>query len=143
MNEEKRDLTRVVLDTNVLLSALLWHQGKPRLIFRKVIEGSLRIFCCKEIIDELSEILERDFEEPIELIDQQISVVLAYVEIVELSYFEKIVTDDPDDDIIMNCALSANADFVVSGDSHLQKLKKFKGINIVSPTEFLRIFEEY
>jgi len=139
MNEEKRGTSKVVLDTNVLLSALLWHQGKPRLIFRKVIEGSVRVFCCKEIIDELREILERDFNEPTELINQQISVVLAYAELIELSYFEKIVTEDPDDDIIMNCALSANADFVVSGDSHLLKLKYYRNIRIISPADFLNL----
>lgn len=141
MNEEKRHVLKAVFDTNVLLSALIWHLGKPRLIFRKAISGSLKLFCCKDIITELRKVLERDFKEISDDIDQQISVVLTYAEPVEIAYNEMAVLDDSDDDVIINCALSAGADYIVSGDAHLLKLREYKGIKIVSPAEFIGLFE--
>jgi len=141
MNEEKREKFRVVFDTNVLLSALLWHQGKPRLIFRKAIEGKIKVYCCKEIIQELRGVLKRDFDESNDLINEQISVILAYMEFIEVIYHEKIVKDDPDDDLVINCALSARANYIVSGDAHLLKIKEYNGIKILSPAEFIRLFE--
>ncbi len=139
MNEEKRGALKAVLDTNTLLSALLWYQGNPRLIFRKAIEGSLKIFCCEAIIDELREVLERDFEEDENIINQQISVILTYAELVELSFDDRVVMEDPDDDVIVNCALSSRADFIVTGDNHLLKLKEYKGIKIINSSDFLKL----
>jgi uncharacterized protein len=49
-----------------------------------------------------------------------------------------VIGDDPDDDRILECALAGKADLVVSGDRHLRKLKSFRGIGIVHPSDFLR-----
>lgn len=141
MNEEKRDVLKVVLDTNVLLSALHWYRGNPRRILEKVIEGAFVLFWCREMLEELKEVIIRDFDETDEQIYTRLSFVLTYAELVELIYNEKVVNEDSDDDIIINCALSANADYIVSGDAHLLKIKGHRGIKIVSPAEFIKLFE--
>src|SRR5207302_11167570 len=50
---------------------------------------------------------------------------------------QPVVLDDPDDDFVLACALAANAEIIVSGDSHLRKLGEYKGINILSAVELL------
>lgn len=141
MNEEKKVVLKVVLDTNVLLSALHWYQGNPRRIIEKAVNGEFVFFWCDKMLEELQKVLIRDFDESDEQIHSRLSFVLTYAELVEIVYSECVVKDDPDDDIIINCALSANADYIVSGDAHLLKLKEYKGIKIVNPAEFNDLFE--
>ena len=52
------------------------------------------------------------------------------------------IEDDPDDDLILGCAVGAKADYLVSGDTHLRKLRDYKGIQIISPSEFLAALRE-
>jgi predicted nucleic acid-binding protein len=53
-----------------------------------------------------------------------------------------VIKDDPDDNIILGCALGAQADYLVSGDAHLRQLGGYEEIQIVSPSEFLVILRE-
>lgn len=57
--------------------------------------------------------------------------------IVDVDTTNKYVVDDPDDDIFVQTAISANADYIISQDKHLLKLKKIKDIEIIHPGEFL------
>ena len=54
----------------------------------------------------------------------------------------KIIKEDPDDDIIMNCALDNNVDYIVTGNNHILKLKEFKGIKILKTKELLKVLGE-
>ena len=47
------------------------------------------------------------------------------------------IEDDPDDDKVLECAVAGNADYIVSGDSHLLDIEEYRGVEIVSPDEFL------
>jgi len=51
----------------------------------------------------------------------------------------QIIEDDPDDNMVLACAIKIKADYLFSGDTHLRKLGSYKGIQIISPTEFLAI----
>lgn len=124
MNEEKRHVLKAVFDTNVLLSALHWFMGNPRRIFEKAVEGAFVLFWCREMMEELQRVIERDFDESDEQIYTRLSVVLTYAEPVEIVYNESVIEDDPDDDIIINCALSADADYV----KELDKNHAFQGM---------------
>src|SRR3989338_3394524 len=106
MSEEKKDVLRVVLDTNIYVSAIFWDKGNPHKIFERAIYGDIKIFLCKEIFEELAEVLARDFEEPIDVLNQHLGFILSYAGQVELSYNVNIVKDDSDDNVIINCALS-------------------------------------
>lgn len=128
--------TRVVLDTNVLISALGWD-GKPEECLELVLDGEIKAYCTQEMLDELSRVLDYDrfgFSDG----EKQsfLTVITASVHIVE-SDVEVEVADDPDDDVFLECAVTVDADYVVSGDTDLLDLGSHDGIPILSPTAFL------
>jgi len=53
---------------------------------------------------------------------------------------EHIITDDPDDDVVLACAVEGEAEYTISGDSHLKELGEYKGIRILSPRDFAEEF---
>jgi putative PIN family toxin of toxin-antitoxin system len=68
----------------------------------------------------------------------QLKRVAKVAKIVNPTQALHVVKADPDDDRIIECAVAGNADFIVSGDHHLTKLKAFRGVGIVRPRDFLR-----
>ena len=129
--------TCIVLDTNVLISAIVFG-GPPRTILEMVIAGKIRGALSFAILDELRDVLQRPkfgFTP-----DQAITVLNELHEICDVfnpPRRVRMVKADPDDNRILECALAAHADFIVSGDTHLLDLKKFRGIPIQSPADFL------
>jgi putative PIN family toxin of toxin-antitoxin system len=73
--------------------------------------------------------------------DKFVSTVKRTVKLVEINSNFKVVEEDPADDSILNVAYDSKADYIVSGDSHLLNLKKFKEIKIVTADEMLKILE--
>ncbi len=133
---------KVVLDTNIFVSSIFWDKGNPHKVVALALDKKIKVFTSVEIIKELEKVLRRDFEEPDELIHRQISLVLAYAELVSVSSKINAVKDDPDDNKIIECAVSCSADFVVSGDPHLLNLKEYQGIKILSPREFIDLMSK-
>ena len=129
---------RVVCDTNILVSGFLFG-GSCREIIGMVSKGKIDGFTSSALIAELEEVLVRPkFGLPM-------SQVAAIVDLVRQTFLSvspaervTIVADDPDDDAVLEAALAANADLIVSGDSHLLVLGEFRGIGIVSPADFIR-----
>jgi len=134
-------LLRVVLDTNIFVSSIFWR-GNPHKIVEKALNKEIQIFVSVNIIDELEKVLKRDFEEPEEYIEKQINLILEYSEVVKTDVKVNIVKEDPDDNKIIECAISANADYIITGDNHLLKLKEHRGIKILNPADFLRKLEK-
>jgi predicted nucleic acid-binding protein len=66
-------------------------------------------------------------------------LIAKVAEIVVPNVSVREVADDPDDDRILECAVAGHADIIVSGDQHLLRLKSFRGISVVSPTDFARM----
>jgi putative PIN family toxin of toxin-antitoxin system len=137
----KRD--RVVLDTNVLISAVLFN-GPPRAILDLVIGGSLYCSLSLAILDELRDVLERPkFRFSPEQAFQVIEELHAVCDIVNPAIRVNVVTADPNDNIILECALESKADIIVSGDQHLLAVIEFRGIRIVSPADYLKLINEH
>ncbi len=135
MKEEKKDI-KVVLDTNVFISALFW-KGNPHKIVSLALDKKISVYTSPDILVELEKVLKRDFDEDRETIERQISFILEYARVVKPFVEVDVVKDDPDDNKIIACALVAKVDFVVSGDPHLFKIKEVFGIKILKPKEFL------
>lgn len=135
MKEEKKDI-KVVLDTNVFISALFW-KGNPHKIVSLALDKKISVYTSPDILVELEKVLKRDFDEDRETIERQISFILEYARVVKPFVEVDVVKDDPDDNKIIACALVAKVDFVVSGDPHLFKIKEIFGIKILKPKEFL------
>jgi uncharacterized protein len=98
------------------------------------------------LIQELSEVLSRPkFYQRIQTVIEETpeSLVNNYrnlVKIGEIYQVEKIVINDPDDDQVLACAISANADYIISGDQDLLTLKLYQNIPIVTAREFMKIW---
>lgn len=135
---------RIVLDTNVTISALLWR-GAPFELLRLVRESErIRLFASPVLIAELAEVLRRPgLSGRLRVINQTPTAVLAsYLDAVDLVVPEaipRVVMDDSDDDHVVAAAVAAGADLIVSGDRHLLGLSVHAGIRIIAPAEALRL----
>jgi putative PIN family toxin of toxin-antitoxin system len=132
---------RLVLDTNTVVSALLWQGPPHQLIFRS---GTLPLlfFSSPVLLDELEEVLgysklakavATTHLTPAQLRQRYQRIVT----VVEPAVVPPTVLADPDDDHVIACAVAAKADMIVSGDSHLLALKRHQNIPILRVTDAL------
>ncbi|MBU2633941.1 MAG: putative toxin-antitoxin system toxin component, PIN family [Nanoarchaeota archaeon] len=130
---------RVVLDTNILISAFGWG-GNPKQIFNEIIKGNLNLIISSKQFEELSKVLDYpkfDFSE-----EQKTRFKSLILEISIFVYPKEkvnIIKEDPSDNIFLETAITGKVDFIITGNNHLLKLKEFKGVKIVTPKEFLEI----
>ena len=129
-------MIKVVLDTNVFISALFW-KGAPYQIFKRILEGAVLNFVSLQILAEIKERLLDKFKLPPEKVKEFLEIIVFNSQIVYPKKKLNIVKKDPEDNKILECALEAKASFVISGDGDLLEIKKYKEIKIVSPKEFL------
>jgi len=129
-------MIKVVLDTNVFISALFWR-GAPYQIFKRVIEGAILNFISPQILEEIKERFLEKFKLPPEKVKEFLEIIVFNSEIVYPKKRVNIIKKDPSDNKIIECAIKAKASFVISGDGHLLEVKEYKGIKIISPGEFL------
>lgn len=130
---------KVVFDTNVVASASFWR-GAPFDCLEAWAQGRCVAVVSSGLLAEYHETVE---ELRLDYPGRKcVEWVVALTESAELVFpVERAsgATADPDDEMILECALAAEADFIVSGDKkHLLVLRQFQGIPIVSPAEFLR-----
>jgi putative PIN family toxin of toxin-antitoxin system len=136
---------RAVLDTNVLLSGLLWH-GTPHALMEQVREGALGLVSSPALIAELARIVTRTkFGIALARSDTDPERLLAelrlLVEIIQPAKLPAPVSRDADDDEVLALAVTARADFIVSGDGDLLVLGSYGGIPIVTPAQALAMLE--
>ena len=130
-------MLRVVLDTNVLISAILFG-GKPRRILEKAIRGEIRLCLSEPMLEELKGVLQRSkFDYSPEMIQIILTELMSISDFVNPSETINIVAEDPEDNRILECAVAANADYVITGDSHLLKLNKYLNIDVLNVAVFL------
>ena len=130
-------MKRIVLDTNVLISALFW-EGPPRIIYRHVRRGSYGLLMCKEIEEEIARVLAYP---KFQLSPQPIFVLLRDIQMhsvrVRLRSRVEAIAEDPSDNVFLACAVDGKADAVVSGDSHMLKLGTYQKIPICTARQFV------
>lgn len=135
---------RIVLDTNVVLSALLWR-GTPHHVLAAIGQRcSIQLYSSTALLEELADVLTRpSATKRLALVGRSAREVLAdYVETIELvepSSVPRVVLGDVDDDQVIAAAVAARADLIVSGDrKHLLPLGTHQGIDIVEAAEAVR-----
>ena len=132
-------MLRVVLDTNVLVSALI-SDGKPRELFRKGIENQFLIVTSDPMLKELSRVLGRPkFKTNPDEIRSITLALLNSVEVVSVKTKLKVVKEDPKDDIVIETAYDGHADFIVTGAKHLLELESFKGTKVTTVEKALKL----
>jgi putative PIN family toxin of toxin-antitoxin system len=128
----------VVVDTNVIVSALLFG-GTPARLIDLWKGGRIQLFVCKEMIDEIMRVLTYP---RFKLTEKEIDYllyyeILPYSEIVDIPSGPGIISQDPSDDKFIRCVQAAGAGVIVSGDRHLLLLKEHEDIKILTPARFL------
>ena len=133
---------RVVLDTNIVVSALVWG-GMPFKLLQAATDGIIDLYTSPVLLTELREVLAREHLAS-RLIAQQSSIEQAIGFYGELAIrispltTPRVVANDPDDDHVIACAVAANAQWIVSGDKkHLLAIKSYQNISIVTAAEAL------
>ena len=137
---------KLVLDTNTIVSAFFW-EGNEAKLFRKIEQGKVRLYITEDILKEIEEVIKRPkFDEVMRKAHLTSDRIIQ--KIVSLSYLiiaPKIsvkVCRDEKDNKFLECAESAKADYIVSGDVDLLSLKKYKAIPIIRTSSALQILQE-
>lgn len=129
---------RVTVDTNILVSATGWD-GNERELFQRAVHGDFTIIIGEGILIEYLEVIHRgkfSFLDK-EKIKRFILLILEFCEVVDVKSRLKVIKEDPSDNMVLECAKDGNADFIVSGDAHLLKLRTWNGIRILTCRKFL------
>ena len=128
---------RVVLDTNVLISALIGH-GKPRRLLVYLFKER-ELVSSRQMLAELEDVLSRSkFGLTRSQIDEFLTILVKRFIISEIEEFPEVVAEDPDDNVVLATALAGGAEYIVTGDRHLLNLRDYRGIKIVSVGEMLK-----
>lgn len=132
---------RVVADTNIVVSGLLWR-GNPRRILDAARAGDIQLFTAPVLLTELEDVLSREkFAARLATVGiTPHDLVLGYsalAYVIEPAELEHVILADPDDDAVLACAVAARGDVIVSGDRHLLDLKKYLDIRIVAAAELV------
>jgi len=137
-------MIKIVLDTNTLISAIGWKEGKPRKVFEGCLSGKYRLIESTDLIKEFLKVMKRPKFDFISEEEVQTFVLnlLQISELIESKTKIDAVKSDPTDNIVLECAFEAKADYIISGDEHLLKLKEFEGITILTAAEFLNLMNK-
>lgn len=130
---------RIVLDTNVFVSGYLWGGNEEKLI-KKCIRREFQNVISPEILLEIDRVLSYDkFDLEKGEIETILENIMSFSILVKPKKRVKIIEEDPGDDKFIECAYNGKSTYIVSGDKHLLRLGKTKGIIIVSAKEMLGI----
>jgi uncharacterized protein len=136
--KKKAEKPKVVLDSNVLISAAVFG-GKPREILDLAIKGLIEVAVSDDILEEIKGVLKgKKFQFPEKIVHFLISEIEELAELVEPKEKIEAVLEDPEDNRVLECTVESRASVIVSGDSHLLALESFGQIRIMNPDEFLR-----
>jgi len=118
-DQRSPETVTVVVDTNVLISALVGH-GRPRRLLSKLLEEH-GLTTSREMLTELVDVLTRTKFTGINSrhVNRFLSILIGKVKVVEVDEHLNVIVEDPDDNIVLGTACKGNAEYIVSGDRHL------------------------
>jgi len=132
----------VVLDTNVIISALLSAGGPPAQIIDLWEAGVFDVAISTPLFDELKRALDYpQVKKYQKMTPDEINTLLGRWSTISI-YVEpevalEVVEDDPDDNRVLECAIAAKANYIISGDKHLLDLGEYRGIEVLPPAGFI------
>lgn len=132
---------KVVFDTNILVSAMLWR-GTPYRCLLAIRAGLAELILSPPIMEELRGVLNKKFAMTKADAEENIAVVQESATLIEIPGTLRVVTDDPEDDKFIETALVAGGQWLVSGDKHLLRLGGYRGIKVISARAFLDMLAE-
>jgi len=131
-------MIRAVIDTNVLVSALI-SKGKPRKLILELLDRHT-VILSRQILAELADVAARDkFPVTNIQVERFLSVLVRIAKMVPDNALFKEVLEDPDDDVVLNAAHAGKADYIITGDKHLLTLNQFKKTKIMTVNQIMDI----
>lgn len=135
---------RVVLDANVLISAVISPRGTPAQVVRLWEGEEFEVVISAPILEELERVIHYPrIREKYNLADEYVEQFLQSIgsgaTIVEPLAKLSVIEKDPSDDRYLECAVASGASYIVTGDDHLLDLEEYGGVAILNPAEFLAL----
>jgi putative PIN family toxin of toxin-antitoxin system len=128
---------KLVLDTNIFISAFFWG-GIPRKIVERINSGVDSLYVTDAILDEITQVLARPKFNVDEVVIARLITAIRRVSVcVAIDGVIKGVCRDNKDDMILECGWRCGADYIITGDDDLLSLKNFKGIGIITASQYL------
>lgn len=130
-------VTKVVIDTNVFISAFGWD-GKPEAVLRLMEQRTIVNCITSDIYAELQRVVaypKLKFSPSLQV--NILEFIFAWSSFVQPKETVAVISDDPDDDKFLACAIAAEAAAIISGDPHLLALGSYRTIPIMTPAQFL------
>jgi hypothetical protein len=140
-------MTRIVLDTNVFISATIVKEGPSGQIVQAWRRGEVEVVTSPVLLEELEEVLTRPRIRKYQwMTAEEVRTLLAELAQATVQASGKrvvqVIEEDPDDDFVLSAAVETNADYIVSGDDHLLALGSYREIKILPPAEFLKYLHD-
>lgn len=129
---------RVVLDTNIYVSALIFPNSQAGIALARILAGRDTLIISREILVELLTILARKFSRDMEALSQVAVVLMQIAEMATPRKRLHILTDEPDNRIL-ECAKAGEADCIVTRDKAMLRLGSYQGIRIISLRQYLSV----
>ena len=139
-------MLRVVVDTNILVSATIVPHGAPARILQAILDDRIQLVSSPLLFDEYKDVISRPrITRKYALLAARRDDLLRFLQIKTLLVpgipSQPIIVADPDDDAVLACAVEGRANYIVSGDPHMLELGEHAGIRILAPREFVERFE--
>ncbi|MBK9132775.1 MAG: putative toxin-antitoxin system toxin component, PIN family [Betaproteobacteria bacterium] len=136
---------RAVIDTNVLIAAILWR-GPPHALLEHVRAGTVSLVSSPALLAELADVIGRTKFDAIlaktnTSRERSLAEVRRLAEVIEPPPLPQPVCRDPDDDEVLALAIAAKVELIVSGDNDLLSMNSFEGIPILAPAEAVGLIE--
>ena len=132
-------MRRVTADTNILVSGLVYRRGKPYDLLRMASDGIINLTVSQHILDEMADVLGRKFYATPEDIAEGTLIVRDAARVVTPAVHLDVIKDDPTDNRILECAVAAGSDYIVTGDKDLLRLGNYDSIKILTVSDFLNM----
>ena len=135
---------KIVLDTNVLISGLIVENGPSGKILDAIQKGDLALITSGPLLQEFAEVVSRPhiirkYPKVTEHAEAILDYLRTHATLFKINSVERVVDDDPDDDLVIASAIAGEAEYIVSGDEHLLALAQHGAIRIIAPAEFVAI----
>jgi len=132
---------KVVFDTNIFISAFVIPGSQGEEAYLHAMKGNFNLFSSVAILTEMAQKLREKFGWQENKITRLLKAISKVATIIKTRPHFHLLADDPDNRIL-ECAIAAEADFIVTGDKHLLSLKNFQNISIVKLSNFLEVLEK-
>ena len=131
---------RVVLDTNIIISAFIFPGGPPEAVYRLVLEGRVELVTSRPLLVELVRVLTEKFGWDSSRADDVVAQVARLGQVVRPTETVSEITADPSDDRVLEAAAEGGAEVIVSGDRHLLRIGTWRAVRIEPAAKFLTRF---